>query len=220
MSYYQVDLITPHKQQILPAFTRTEMLLWLFVVQNVSGLTSRTIDNSLIPGPSTESMTRLSGAPPLYWKANISHPKRRATGFDRKQCGRPVGTCRQMDGVSVVRHQGEYIYRLTLCLFDTIKETRLPPCYGWLESAEPNVWPEITGNKVWPCMAKRECVTKRKITIKLRLFWKSAQTSKCPPKSHNTISHLFIFWSQCHRIFTQCQCDFHFDVIKTTAFKY
>lgn len=43
------------------------------------------------------------------------------TDYFRRQCGRLVGIYRQMEGVSVVRLQGEYIFRLTLCLFNMIK---------------------------------------------------------------------------------------------------
>lgn len=43
---------------------------------------------------------------------------------------------------------------------DTIKP-RPQTCSGWLEGFEPGVWPEITINKVWPCMTNPGAMTSR-----------------------------------------------------------
>lgn len=106
--------------------------------------------------PSAESMAHLSTILSIYWKADIPHPKT-TTGFDTLfeetmwvSCGDKLTNGGSLSG-QAPRWEKEYLFRLTQCLFNTIKRC-LQSCYGCLGSFEPSVWPEITMSKVWPCM--------------------------------------------------------------------
>ena len=141
LSFFQVDLITPlyTEQKILPGFAGIEIVFgWCHthcrhVSQRLKNISKMCQDQQVTQSHQQSPWHVCQAQHPLIEKRTFLIRRGEPLHlrhYSRKQCGRLVGTRRQMDGASVVRHQGEYMSRLRLCLFNTMKE--MSPALLWM----------------------------------------------------------------------------------------